>query len=61
MLLKELSENPFDGTSKPEPLKYELTGCWSRRINQEHKLVYEVQKDTLAILSAKGHYIKYNI
>ncbi len=56
VLLTELSEHPFEGTGKPEPLKYNLTGMWSRRINQEHRLVFEVLDDTVLIHSAKGHY-----
>ena len=57
VLLNELTEHPFEGTGKPEPLKYSLTGMWSRRINQEHRLVYEVQDDTILIHSTKGHYL----
>lgn len=56
ILLTELSEHPFEGTGKPELLKYNLTGYWSRRINQEHRLVYQVTDDAVLILSAKGHY-----
>ena len=56
LLLEELSLHPFVGTGKPEPLKYALTGFWSRRINREHRLVYEVSDDIVLILSAKGHY-----
>lgn len=55
-LLEELSEHPFDGTGKPELLKHELSGLWSRRINREHRLVYQVNNKTIIILSAKGHY-----
>lgn len=55
-LLKELTEHPFEGTGKPEPLKYDLAGKWSRRINLEHRLVYEVFEDTVIVNSAKGHY-----
>ena len=55
-LLNELTEHPFEGTGKPEALKYNLTGDWSRRINQEHRLVYEVIENTVCIHSAKGHY-----
>ena len=39
-LLKDTQKNPFSGLGKPEPLKYKLQGCWSKRINQEHRLVY---------------------
>ena len=56
LLLEELTQHPFTGTSKPEPLKHSLTGFWSRRINKEHRLVYEVSEDMVFILSAKGHY-----
>ena len=55
-LLEELTEHPFTGTGKPEPLKHNLVGMWSRRINKEHRLVYEVEENTVFILSAKGHY-----
>ena len=44
-LLQEIRRNPFSGTGKPEPLKYELTGWWSRRISQEHRLVYRIVTD----------------
>jgi toxin YoeB len=56
VLLNELTEHPFEGTGKPEALKYNLTGYWSRRISQEHRLVYEVLNDTILLHSAKGHY-----
>jgi len=55
-LFEELSEHPFNGTGKPEPLKHAFSGCWSRRINREHRLVYEVSDNIVSILSAKGHY-----
>lgn len=57
VLLEELSEHPLEGTGKPEQLKYDLSGCWSRRINQEHRLVYEIIDKAVFILSAKGHYV----
>ena len=56
LLLEELALHPFTGTGKPEQLKYELAGLWSRRINQEQRLVYEVIDVIVSILSAKGHY-----
>jgi len=56
VLLHELTEHPFTGTGKPEPLKHSLSGMWSRRINREHRLVYEVEDDTVFILSTKEHY-----
>jgi toxin YoeB len=55
-LIKEVQRDPFHGTGKPEPLKHELSGCWSRRIDQEHRLVYEVTKDTIRILACRYHY-----
>nr|AGF93280.1 addiction module toxin, Txe/YoeB [uncultured organism] len=55
-LIKEVQRDPFSGTGKPEPLKHELSGCWSRRIDQEHRLVYEVQDDKIRILACRYHY-----
>ncbi len=59
-LLRAIEENPFEGIGKPEPLKYNLNGVWSRRINQEHRLVYEIVDENtieiLNIISLKGHY-----
>ena len=59
-LLDAIQDNPFDGIGKPEPLKYSLSGAWSRRINEEHLLVYEVigesETQTITIFSMKGHY-----
>jgi toxin YoeB len=57
LLLSEISEHPYSGTGKPEALKYNLTGLWSRRINLEHRLIYEVLDDQILIHSAKGHYL----
>jgi len=55
-LIESIIEAPFEGLGKPEPLRYNLSGCWSRRINQEHRIIYEVAKDEIIILSLKGHY-----
>ena len=55
-LFEELTEHPFAGTGKPEPLKHMLSGMWSRRINKEHRIVYEVKENIVIILSVKGHY-----
>lgn len=55
-LLIETATTPFDGTGKPEPLKYELKGKWSRRITEEHRLVYEVKENTIWVISCKYHY-----
>ncbi len=56
VLLSEVAEHPFEGSGKPEPLKYALKGCWSRRITSEHRLIYEVTADTVHVHSALGHY-----
>ena len=55
-LIEETQRNPFEGIGKPEPLKNELSGWWSRRIDGEHRLVYKVQAEVLIIAQAKGHY-----
>ncbi len=55
-LITAITLNPFDGIGKPEPLKHSLLGCWSRRINQEHRIVYEVTDNKILIHSFKGHY-----
>jgi len=56
-LVEECSRTPFTGTGKPEPLKgKELRNYWSRRITDEHRLVYKVDDDTVYIVSCKGHY-----
>ncbi|MCE5177935.1 MAG: Txe/YoeB family addiction module toxin [Porphyromonadaceae bacterium] len=56
--LNELREHPFTGTGKPESLKYDLSGKWSRRINSEHRLIYSIADTVVYIHSAKGHYEK---
>ena len=56
-LIKAIEENPFEGIGKPEQLKYNLAGLWSRRISYEHRLVYEVTDDKILIHSARGHYV----
>jgi len=55
-LIVETASNPFAGTGKPEPLKHQLKGKWSKRINQEHRLIYEVKEDTIEIVSCRYHY-----
>ena len=57
-LIKDTQRNPFRGIGKPEPLKGELSGYWSRRINTEHRLVYGVSNDVLTIISCRYHYTK---
>ena len=55
-LIKDIQRDSFNGLGKPEPLKYELTGCYSRRITDEHRLVYEVNSYSLVIVSCRYHY-----
>ena len=55
-LIKECQRHPFDGTGKPEPLRGDLSGWWSRRIDREHRLVYRVVGDSHEILSCCYHY-----
>lgn len=55
-LIRELQREPFIGAGKPEPLKHELKGCWSRWIDQEHRLVYQVNADRVRILACRYHY-----
>ena len=55
-LIKATQRDPFDGVGKPEPLKHQLQGLWSRRINEEHRLVYEVRNDELRIIACRYHY-----
>lgn len=55
-LIKVIKRDPYDGMGKPEPLKYNLQGCWSRRIDQEHRIVYIVKDESIEILSCRFHY-----
>jgi len=55
-LVQETRRDPFTGKGKPEPLKHELAGCWSRRIDEEHRLVYQVKDDKVRILACRYHY-----
>ncbi|MFN0036764.1 MAG: Txe/YoeB family addiction module toxin [Saprospiraceae bacterium] len=55
-LIVEVTRDPFKGRGKPEPLKGDFSGCWSRRITQEHRLVYRVEADMITVLKCKGHY-----
>ncbi|UII27356.1 Txe/YoeB family addiction module toxin [Fulvivirga maritima] len=57
-LVKDIKRTPLEGIGKPEPLKYELSGYWSRRIDREHRLVYQVSGADLIIFSCKYHYDK---
>ena len=55
-LVKDIARNPFDGIGKPEPLRGNLTGFWSRRIDDEHRLVYAVEETAILIIACRGHY-----
>jgi toxin YoeB len=55
-LIREIQREPFSGAGKPEKLKHDLGGCWSRRINQEHRLVYQVLDNKIRILACRYHY-----
>jgi toxin YoeB len=55
-LIKETQRNPFEGIGKPEPLKHNLTGYWSRRINEEDRMVYKMTDDALLIAQLRYHY-----
>ncbi|MGD0518664.1 MAG: Txe/YoeB family addiction module toxin [Thermoguttaceae bacterium] len=55
-LVQETQREPFGGKGKPEPLKHELAGCWSKRIDQEHRLVYQVTENCIRILACRYHY-----
>jgi toxin YoeB len=55
-LIKESARTPFEGTGKPEALKYDFKGYWSRRINDEHRLVYRVEDTYIKIVACKLHY-----
>jgi len=55
-LIKEIYRTPFEGSGKPEPLKYNLSGLWSRRISLDHRLVYRVENDSIVIHQCRYHY-----
>jgi toxin YoeB len=55
-LIKDISRSPRSGIGKPEQLKWEFSGCWSRRIDQEHRIVYKITPDAVHILSCRYHY-----
>jgi toxin YoeB len=56
MLIKEVQRAPFDGIGKPEPLKHGFSGYWSRRITDEHRMIYKVDVDSLSIAQLRYHY-----
>ena len=55
-LIKVITRTPFEGVGKPEPLKHSLSGYWSRRINDEHRLVYKIEDDQVLIAQCRLHY-----
>jgi toxin YoeB len=55
-IIKDASRSPFEGIGKPEPLKNALSGYWSRRINDEHRIVYKISDDTMLIAQLRFHY-----
>ena len=55
-LVQETLSDPFGGIGKPEPLKHDLAGCWSKRIDDEHRLVYQVLSDKIRVLACRYHY-----
>ena len=58
ILLKDIAKHPFTGIGKPEPLKYDFAGCWSRHIYSEHRIVYEILENDIYILTLRYHYSK---
>jgi len=56
LLINEIERDPFQGLGKPEPLKHDLAGFWSRRITDEHRLVYAVEKSQILVAQARYHY-----
>lgn len=55
-LIKDIDHSPFIGLGKPEPVKFELSGYWSRRINETDRLIYKVEKETMVIIACRYHY-----
>ena len=55
-LIKDCMREPFSGIGKPEPLKFDMSGCWSRRMTSEHRLIYRIEDDTLVIIQCRYHY-----
>lgn len=56
IFIKEIQRTPFEGNGKPEPLKHDLVGWWSRRLNLEHRLVYKIENDSVILLQCRYHY-----
>ena len=56
LLIQDIKRSPFEGIGNPEPLKYDLSGYWSRRIDDEHRIVYKVQNDAILLSQLRYHY-----
>ena len=56
MLIKDIQRNKFEGIGKPEPLKHNFSGYWSRRINNEHRIFYKIEDDSILIAQLRYHY-----
>lgn len=56
LLLKDIQRDPFDGIGKPEPLREDLSGLWSRRIDDGNRIVYRISHDTIIVIACRGHY-----
>lgn len=56
LLIQDIQREPFDGIGKPEPLRFHLSGFWSRRIDEEHRLVYAIENESILIASCRYHY-----
>jgi toxin YoeB len=56
-LIKEIERLPFEGVGKPEPLKHNLTGLWSRRITLDHRLVYKIENESVVLFQCRYHYV----
>lgn len=56
LLIRDITRDPFEGIGKPEPLKHALSGYWSRRISDEHRIVYKIDQDSLLVVQLRFHY-----
>ena len=56
LLIRDITREPFEGIGKPEPLKHALAGYWSRRISDEHRIVYKIHQDSLLVVQLRFHY-----
>lgn len=57
LLIKDIKRDPFEGIGKPEPLRFNLSGFWSRRIDEEHRLLYAIENESILIASCRLHYV----